>query len=604
MQLNQSGLTIQSIDSLEIGSKVVFIGDDPFSPDSWSDHVQTVVEIVGSNILAHQKDSDRHRELRNFSDFRFATSSERESGKVNHAIDGTNMDIDDDEDVQDTEEMHDDENLGDEVEPEEQPAVGVKRINDWAGNGMSNSLAVGILVVALDQFDEEIVKLYPEFDVNRVYHVLSISQNTDTIMITDRIKLPAHMFRYLVSAEFENNERIYGLEEKADEIVRDAIDFAKERGARAESIEALTAENYPKWVLIGIAEELVAGIQENEARLINHLDTEMALIRDGKAAAPIIGWAKFTEIEVLVRHVLTRVARELIDRPGEYLFGRVIQLILGKARNALTAQDQFASIEILRSAEMEAYGGADLYYAGLKTGSAFTSLFAEPIVSGIPTTAFNLSEKQLRSATVIIKKLIDGEPLSAVNVEEAEWDLIEGDSSAQVQRYRNNRYPEMCKDVVKDFKTGDVITNVYQQNAITFIRESDVSQNFCNINSNVLAQPDAPYIPKTIFAYVNNNNMLVLPKLDLERLRPNARLIMSNGKAYNFIEKDGDWYKLICNDTEAVSRVSGKELTSTRTLSHLDLLSFAVYGAGMQGVIDKPIEYPQYFVVHYGDGSV
>lgn len=605
MQLNQSTLTIQSIDILEIGSKVVFIGDDPFAPESWANYVQTVVEIEGDNILAHQKDSDRHRELRKFSDFRLASVSESESGNVNHAIDGTHADLEDDEDVQDVDDMGDDENLGisEDAEPEEPVHVGVAKVNDWGDKGMSNSLMPGILVVALDEFDSEIVNRIPTFDVNNVYQVLSVSKNTDTIMLTDNIKLPARMFRYPVSAEFAQGERIKGLEDKADGIVRDALQKARECHARITNEDALTNGKYPKWVSVGLVEEMISALTENETRLISYLNSEMELVKNGKASAPVIGWEKFAEIESVTKYLLERIARELLDANGEYIFGRIVQYTLGTARESIQ-QGQKVNIEILREAEMEAYGGRDAYLESFKNDTAFTSLFDPAVLGNTPLEIFELSDKQLRLISNIIMKVIGGEPLSAVNVLEGEWDLKTDESSQAVQRYINNRYIDMCKDVVIDMRTQQTMTNVYQSNAITFVNQHDTSKNFNNINSHILAIADAPYLPKSIFVYVDNNNMLVVPKVDVERLRPDAHLIGHNGEMYKFIDKDGEYYTFLNVHTATPTRISETELTRTRILPVEELLSHKIYGKGINGVIDKDIEYPQYFVSNYGSEVV
>ena len=627
--MEQANLHIKKLENLYVGEAVVFIGDDPFARDSWATKVQKIRSIRGENLLVGCEGDDTHQESRHFENFRLATGEESATGLVSETVQAKYVfkgeDEDDDADVEDQE--NDDEfpdfeteqefeeaekRAAESTETETVPKDGVDesgpelanvRYNDWAYNGMTNSIVQDTKVVVLEGCEDEVNEIFgKEFgtDVHRV-----IRHNTETDMITIMgVQYPAKYFRYATTNEIKAFGRDADLSVSGERCIRDTLKQICLVQARMDE-QPLTDKNFPLWVRACLAQEYQEAIDHAGEQVLQHFDNEVKILENLSANNKPNAFVNFVDTQPLVpllKHFIRRLGLEFHSGHTVSYHIHVIKKVVGMVYQQLQSRPlSKSSFEMFQKAELDMYGGFENFTNLYKEMDAFALVFAQADLDTLTPSTFELTLHQLDVLLNITSHVLLAYPLSELTLEEGEWELRHVDETTGHYSYGNKRYARVSRDRNEDGSV-EVITEL---DSVTFSGDFKMEALFSSPNS-IVVHPNVPFMPnKDIYVFVDDKHQVVLPEFQAYRLTAGKSVIVKyDGTPYVYQGRNAFDSSMINLAEQATGRekvIPLSDMYVVHTLSKDRLFSVQRNPQGI-GVPQEDLKYPMYHAI-YNDGK-
>lgn len=627
MELAVNDLYIRNLNAIVEGTKVVFIGEDPFSPQIWEEKVQSVRSVQGTGILVGCEGFDSHNEIRNYHDWRIATVAEIESGLIDPTVQalyvGSAEDADDDADIDDSEddpmpEFETQEEFDEAEERARNSSEDVqvakdeveilptepKRKNDFSGSGMSNSIVTGTDVVVLEGYEDAVAQIVGSaFDNESIYRVTGHKIEDDTIQVLG-VWYPATYFRYAINKEVNMYTRDADFNQNA---VRDIRDVHKEiaRLQARMNTESLDDEAFPLWVRAGIAQEYMDALNTAGFEQIKYVENEierLRAIKNGEKYNSVISYDKIKPLKDIIRHILVRVGLEFHSGHSISSHVQVIRTVLARAEAKLReTPESKSSLKMLQELEYDLYGGREKYFELFKAMDAFSIVFLEEGDNfNQHASTFELTVDQIQDLLGILQSVILSYPLSDLTLKEEEWELRGSNETTGHYSYSNKRYSRVSRDINIDGSV-EVITEL---DSITFVDSLDLSTMYTSPNS-VVVHPNVPFMPNNdIYVYVGEDNKFFIPVIDMNRLTPDKSILLKyNGTVYVFksLDNEAKTVTVVQRGTSNQEVISFADLNLARSFSK-DKMFSVQHNPDREGTPKEDLPYPSYHAV-YNDGA-
>lgn len=611
MELAVDDLYIRNLDAIQVGAKVVFIGDDPFAPAIWETDVQTVKSVSHLNILVGCPAYDTHSESRSYENFRMATANEADTGLVNTKVqslyvngvldkenDEDDADIDDSEDEPMPEFETEDENSG---SVEQSPMIAEPKANDWAHVGMSNSIVTEVKVVVLEGCEDQASQILGVPFGTDVHRVTGHSVVDDTVTILG-VNYPAVLFRYANNFEIESFGRDPDFAENAPRTIRDTFKEVARVQARMNTTE-LNNESLPLWVRAGLAIEYMDALNDAGSETLKYLEVELGRLKAislGEKYKAIISYDEIQPLLPLLEHMIKRVGLEFHSGHTISYHIHNIRSTLGKVYSTLCKYPQATTnFKAFQDAEFEVYGGAENFFKLYANMDAFALVFSDEDRDTLHPSTFELSMEDLNRLIDVSQSVLLRYPLSDLTLNEDEWEPQPTGNTGH-SSFQNKRYSRVFKDSNED---GSVEL-INELDVITFVDDLNLSVMYTNGNS-VIIHPDAPFMPnKDVYIFVDETGAFKVPTIDTSRLVADKSIIMKHdGTVYNFkqFNKDDNTLVLEERSTGRLYTVTTLQLHEVLSFNRNKLFSVQVNPTGSR-TPKTDLPYPAYHAV-YNDGA-
>ena len=615
---NISDLKIQEPSQMVLGSKVVYIGESPFTPESWSTEVLTINQVSNSNYDASTESGDGAGSLEHYGDFRVAHVSEIQTGLISEEIQNEYYQFSDpredceikdqseefqDLDVMDIGDMPKEDDEPENVAPANYVEPKPELSNDWANAGMSNSLTPDLTVVILEGCESDVEEYLG--DVDAIYEVQSTVKATDKVMINN-ILLPASKFRYATLKENNGKRRDSKALESAEETIAGLLKKIKEIQARM-NVDPLTKASVPLWVRLGIAQEYEDNLNSVAAQAVSKFQLELECLRkleeSGDTQNTLISYSDILPTKGLVESLLISMGYEFhsgFTAPRHVL---LLTEILAKAADVLSSRGDgaVADLKLFSDIENAMYSMGGISQAELFDKSEAFRLTFSNITPNLNPSDYQVTAENINNLLKIIKNVLSTCLLAPVGLTDDEWELVYKDESINVASYQNKRYSRAFLDV--DLNTGT--ETVTELGVVSFVADAYFEDHFTSENSSIVHK-ELPFLAdqSSAIVHVGADGVLHVPKFNVADLvEGETTIVKHDGSVYRVcrFNRESGTVDLEPQGMTKEVTVTVEELSEVRTIT---LESFASYnravkagGAIPKNVISSDVKYPAYYAM-------